>query len=653
MGKSRGWFSVILAAAFLVVLATSPFLFQSQTTPSWVQAAQRESPIPLSSAPAPLADVQLSRTATPANPFDAPASLPNLDSIRMAALVAAEDLRLRTLLHHVNRLIVPEVIPVRGGLPTLVLPGPGSYTITDLVNAGAAAPLVRDGGYLIVDSVLVASGATLKLGGPGTPNLLLESSTAGFASLVTWGGTLSLAGESASVPMAVMGWDRTRNQVATDSGYGRPYIRAVGGQLDLKFVNASSLGFWSGRTGGVAWTGISSRVSTGSAVSSRFTGNTYGAFVSRSSKVQFTDDLFEANELDGLRLHRNAIGSTVTASAAVRNGGNGFVVSRGATGAVLKGNLALRNQGNGFLLNGQPLVTGASPPGRQAVVSIGTVVQDGEADGNGRTGILVEGGAGTLISNNIVCSPVTGIAIRAGATVTSVIGNEVRCGGRIALSIGPAVTGTTVSGNLLSSARIGLLIRNSAGVRVLNNRITGMSIFGISVRGLSPGVVGSDNFISGRGFRPVDIRGGANAPLLTTTDVSAWQHRSQVTLASYLRFHPILSTWLVILFLTFMLTVIARFSRWTPSPYDYTFTWQRATHHGNGVRAAESSAAMLADTSVVASVAGAATDTPNGALLPNIGDAPAVEGKRVLAHGATRRRGSPPSVVPVVGPIDG
>jgi hypothetical protein len=580
--RPKGLIANALAWAFLVGLATAPFAFQGTVTPPWVQSAQRTAPVPLGPAPEGLPRLNLSAVATPVDPDLPPASLPNLDSAHMAALVAGEDLRLRTLLHHTNRMIMPEVIPSRGGLPTLVLPGPSSYTLDDLNKAGATVPQAEAGTYLLADSVLVAPGATLKLGGVGLKTLLMDSSASGFASLVTWGGTLVLAGDSAAAPLAITGWDRTIHQPAIDSGYGRPYIRAVGGDLQLKYVTATSLGFWSGRTGGVAWTGISSRASTGSAVSSRFLGNTYGAFVSRASQVQFSDDLFESNELDGLRLHRNALNSSVTGSSAVRNGGNGFVVSRGSTGDVLKGDLALGNRGNGILINGRPLVTGASPSGGSMTSSIGTQVLDSETTGNGRTGILVEGGSGTVIARNIVCGPMTGIAIRGGASDTTVAGNEVRCGGRIAVSVGPEVTGTTISGNLLSNARIGLLVRNSPGVRIMSNRITGVSVFGISVRGASPGVVGNDNTIAGKGFQPIDTRGGASPPLLTRSDVGAWQHRSSLTLVGYLRYHPILTTWFVILVLAALATLLARSRRPAPRPYAFTAAWTTAGLNGNG-----------------------------------------------------------------------
>ncbi|HYR13289.1 MAG TPA: right-handed parallel beta-helix repeat-containing protein, partial [Mycobacterium sp.] len=487
----------------------------------------------------------------------------------------------------------------RAGPPTLVLPGPASYGITDLLAAGAALP-IAEGGFLLVDSVLVAPGATLKLGGTDVPRLLMNSSTEGFTSLVTWGGTLILIGADITAPLEIVGWDHATGQPAADRGYGRPYIRAVGGRMELAYVRASNLGFWSGRTGGVAWTGISGKPSTGSAVFSRFIGNTYGTFASRASYLVFTDDLFEGNELDGLRLHRNAIESTVANSTSARNGGNGFVVSRGATGNVIRGALAVNNRGNGFLVNGLPLVSGASPSGGQAAASIGTIVQDSDAEGNGRTGILIEGGAGTIIRRNIVCGTVTGIAVRAGASDTMLVGNEVRCGGRVAMSIGPSVVGTTVAGNTLNAARIGLLIRNSPGVRIMNNHITNVSVFGISVRGVSPGVVGNDNIIAGRGFQPIDTRGGAASPTITTTDLSGWQHRSSLSMVESLRYHPLLVTWLAVAVFVVVSSVLIRFRRRPARPYYYTVPWRPTAPPTNGHAHPTEPAASIAATVLVA-----------------------------------------------------
>jgi hypothetical protein len=614
--------SIALSLLILVAAAATPFVLQSHSAPAWAQAARRASPVQLVNPGPSLRPVALSAVATPIQPGDAPATQPQLDSIREAGLVAAEDLRLRTLLHHIGRLTYPTVVPpsqqydaangvMRAGTPTLVLPGPATYSLSDLQAAGAVLPLAQTG-FLLVDGVLVANGATLNLGGPDLPRLLMDSSNQGFTSLVTWGGTITLAGDGASAPLVVTGWDRSTNQPAADRGYGRPYIRAVGGKLTVRYTNVSNLGFWSGRTGGVAWTGISSKASTGGATSSRFVGDTYGAFVSRSTNVQFTDDLFESNELDGIRLHRNAVNSTVTSSAAVRNGGNGFVVSRGATGNHLYGDLALNNRGNGFLLDGLPLVSGASPSGENAAASVGTDLRDSQADANGRTGVLVEGGTGTIVLGNLVCAAVTGIAVRAGASDTMIVGNQVDCGGRVALSIGPAVTGTTVEGNTLNAARIGILIRNSPGVRIMNNHITGITVFGISVRGVSPGVVGNDNVISGRGFQPVDTRGGAGAPTFESTDTSGWQHRTSLSFFAALRYHPLLATWLVIVVFVVISSILVRLRRRPERPYYYTVPWRPTTQFSNGTVHAES-LSPLADTAIVA----AANHASHGVAEPD------------------------------------
>ncbi len=576
--ERRGWIAVFLALVFLVGLAAAPWAYRHASSPPWVAAAAQAVPFSLTQPGIQLRPVKIAPVAQPVRPQDAAPVLPSLDSTQMAALVSAEDQRLRTLVHHSNRITAPAVVSLRVGPPTLVLPGPGSYTIADLQDTGAVVAQQKPGVFLLVDNVLVTRGATLKLGGSGITTLLMDSSPSGFTSLVTWGGSLNLAGDSAQSPLNIVGWDEVKNAPATVGAYGRPYIRAAGGRLDVKYVRASSLGFWSGRTGGVAWTGISSRVSTGSATASVFESNIYGAFLTRTDHVTFTDVLFEGNGLDGLRIHRNSASTTVTGSVSARNGGNGFVVSRGATGTTLRSDIAIHNSGNGFLMNGQPLVNGAGPSGGGSVASTGTVLELSESVDNAHTAILVEGGVETVIRDNIVSGPITGIAVRAGASGTIVAGNDVRSAGRIALSIGPGVTGTTVAANNLNSARIGILIRNSAGVRIMYNRVSRVGLFAISVRGNSPGVVGNDNVLAGKGFNAIDVRSGAQAPVMTTTDLSGWQRRSSLGVIGYLRYHPILTTWLAILVLVVVFSIIAKVRRRESHPYRYGVPWTPAGH---------------------------------------------------------------------------
>ena len=108
---------------------------------------------------------------------------------------------------------------------------------------------------LLLDNVFVSANARLNLGGPNLRALYMDSSASGFTSIVGWGGDLYFEGTPRQ-PMTIMGWDRTTNSPAPDAGSGRSYIRDVGGRMILTDVRASALGFWSGRTGGVAWTGL-------------------------------------------------------------------------------------------------------------------------------------------------------------------------------------------------------------------------------------------------------------------------------------------------------------------------------------------------------------------------------------------------------------
>jgi hypothetical protein len=578
MARLRGYPAAFGALLVIGGLASLPWLTSANVTPPWAVSAQKTAPVELPAVAAPLQAVSLSSVAEPVLPANAPAPAPSGDSTHMAALVAAEDTRLRLLLHQASRSVGDTVVPLVGALPTLILrANPQGYTIADLEAAGAATPLSDGSGYLLVDSVLVAPGANLTLGGNGMSTLLMSSGKSGFTSIVDWGGTLTLTGDPiTNAPFSIVGWNIDSRQPASNGNTGRPYIRDVGGKMDMSNVQVSNLGFWSGRTGGVAWTGISSQDASGGAIHSTFTGDTYGAFVDRGSAVTFTGDRFEANQLDGLRLNRYSNNITVSSSSSVRNGGNGFVVGKGAANDVLTGDVALHNAGNGFLLDGRPLVSGASPSGSSSVASSGTVVAKSEAEGNLRSGIVVEGGVGTVVQGNSVSEPTSGIEVRDGASNTWVVGNYVFGGSRVALSVGPGVVGTTINGNTLDQSRIGVIVQASPGVRFMDNVLTRMSIFGISVRGASPGVVGNDNSISGFGLNAVDTRAGAPSVDLVRTSTQDWFRRSQPTVLDYFRYHPMLTAWAAMILIIAFWWMVAHLRRRPALPYKHTVIWEPA-----------------------------------------------------------------------------
>lgn len=571
--NGRGGGAALAGVLIFAALATLPLTFNALDLHILPVAAKSSYGVEMLPAPSNPAPVSLPAVARPVDPQQAPAGLPTMDAAREAAAVSGEDNRIRAMLHHAVRLFQPVVIPVRGSLPTLVLPaGPHAYTAADLVSYGALVMLPGNAG-LLIDNVFVSGNARLALGAPDLRVLYLDNNSGGFASIVAWHGSLSFAGTAAQ-PLTITGWDRVAKAAASDNGGGRSYIREVAGQMTLQHVRVSNLGFWSGRTGGVAWTGVNGTASTGSASDSTFTDDTYGAFISRSQNVSLTSDLFEFNQLDGVHVHRYSLGTVVTRSSSSRNGGNGFLVDRATDGTTLTGDVSEHNALNGYIIDGRPLVNGASASGSSVAPGSGTIVQGGAALDNGRTGILIEGGVQTIVRSDQVCAKITAIAVRYGATNTVLTGNDIRCDPRSGLSLGPVAPGTIASGNTIVHPRIGILIRNSGAVRTDNNVIIGATVFGISARGSVSEVRGVGNVISGTGFRAVDSRADANSPAMYQTNTAGWAHHVNVTFWSYLRFHPLAALWLSITTLVLLAFLWTRRRRLPAHPYPDSTHWQ-------------------------------------------------------------------------------
>ncbi|MGP0024053.1 MAG: right-handed parallel beta-helix repeat-containing protein [Streptosporangiaceae bacterium] len=582
-GPRRSWPAVLAALAFFGLLASTSIILTTLHLHLEPVAAASSHGVPLLTAPRNLPPVALPAVAQPIDPGQPPASLPAVNSAKETAGVAAEDGRIRVLLHDAVRTYQPDVIAYRGALPTLVLPASShAYTAADLVQYGALIMLANKSA-LLLDNIFVSANALLSLGSPTLDALYMDSTSGGFATIVAWGGNLSFTG-TPSQPFTIMGWDRATRSPAADAGDGRSYLREVGGTMTLTDVRASSLGFWSGRTGGVAWTGVSGAASKGGATASTFTDDTYGAFVSRGQGVTFTSDLFEFNELDGLHIHRYSVGSQVTSSSAARNGGNGFLVDRATQNTTLKGDVSEHNAANGYFIDGRPLVSGASASGGSVQPGSGTVLDGSAATGNAHTGILVEGGTGTVIKATQVCATTTAIGVRAGAVNSVLTGNYIGCHPQSGLSVGPAAPGTVISGNSLSDPRVGVLIRGSGPVELDNNRIIGATVFGVTARGAASQVKGVGNVLSGTGFRAVDARADAAPPALSGTDTSGWAHHAEVTFLSYLEFHPLAALWLGILVVVIIAAAWSFRRRLPPHPYPVSTRWRGAAPEAEETR---------------------------------------------------------------------
>ena len=129
------------------------------------------------------------------------------------------------------------------------------YTVADLLVL-APQTFVRepDGAYLLTENIVVQPGATLALSDAGELTIRLASDAERFVSIVNLGGELVTRGTSAA-PVTITSWDRAAGAPDTATEDGRAYVRSVGGRVELEGTSFADLGFWSGRTGGVALTG--------------------------------------------------------------------------------------------------------------------------------------------------------------------------------------------------------------------------------------------------------------------------------------------------------------------------------------------------------------------------------------------------------------
>lgn len=218
----------------------------------------------------PAAGAATAATPDPNGPVAAAPVLDAATAAKESAVLADEDRRLSGIrsvvsvapLHGADWKI-PYRLVTASGYTLVLTQRKAPYTITDLLKL-APQTFVRqaDGSYLLLESLYVDSGAKLNLTAPGGLTLRMASSASGFVSIVSFGGALSMVG-SVQQPLRVTSWDARTAKPDTDPTDGRAYIRAIGGQFTMEHAEATDLGFWSGRTGGISLTGTD-RPNTGS-----------------------------------------------------------------------------------------------------------------------------------------------------------------------------------------------------------------------------------------------------------------------------------------------------------------------------------------------------------------------------------------------------
>jgi parallel beta-helix repeat protein len=516
------------------------------------------------------------KAATRQTPATAPIS--RVDAERQSALVAQEDQRLLTLITSVRPGAGPYLQDL-GGVPTLVLTAGGlSYGLADLERLGAAE-VQPDGAVLLTRHVFVAPGARLTIEAPGT-TLRLRSQQSGFVSLVAWKADLALSGAEGR-PLTVTSWDPGLQRPDPSAIDGRAYVRDVSGGMVVRFVEASDLGFWAGRTSGVAWTGSSTTAATGAAIGSTFRHNHYGAFTSRGEGLTVTDSDFSGNTVDGLLLHRSTAGTTITNSTARNNGRHGFSADHGSELISYAGVTAERNGACGVFFSGAPLSIGQSAGGASLRAYGQVLVSGGVFRGNGKAGVRVVDGQSVDVTDAQVADNTDGIVLAGTAAPTKIAHTTVTGNRRFGISVSAA--SATVTGNDLSGSETAIRVRDAA-VAVTGNSVRRATRHAISVVGAANGSSLERNTIGGRGPSGLDVhRVNTGVTVVESgNDVEGWtQDRDDaVYWSQFIPNHPMLLLWVVLLGAPLFLTLRGRRQRLVPgtSPYLDELRRERAPH---------------------------------------------------------------------------
>ncbi len=566
-------------------------------------------------APSAVADTTNTTVPTPPTITEAQAD-------REAAAVAAEDRRIvmirATAATGAQKGGTEYKSPFRLGTGdgyTLVLTARSApYTVSDLLELAPRTFVVQsDGSYLLMENLYVMRGATLSLSAPGGLKLRMASNAQGYVSIVSFDGAINLTG-TANAHMSITSWDPRTAQPDTDPTDGRAYIRGIGGTFTMSYADVTDLGFWSGRTGGIALTG-QTRPTTGSTTgpttvtgsgtttkgstgggtgggtpkpgctlgsttiisqpagalgdcSTQFnvplpqnisaqidhdtiTGNAFGLFISGATGIVLSDTKVTGSLIAGVVLHRYASQGVIQRVDSSNNAGDGFVISRAAQNIQILASSANYNAGNGFTVNGQPISTGPSASGEPMGAFGNNTLTSDTAQDNSHNGIEVLGGLNIALNNNTIVGNQMGIVIRRAAQKVIVSGNKLTQQNREGISIRDGVQAVTVNNNLIDGAATGVYVRASTA-DIAGNTISNASIHGVTLIGADAGSLVNGNVISGIGPGAIDTHRESGKVGVSGNQTGGWFN----TTAMWVRIKALIRPLTVVWFCIFLMIAI-------------------------------------------------------------------------------------------------
>ncbi|KAA1374815.1 right-handed parallel beta-helix repeat-containing protein [Aeromicrobium fastidiosum] len=463
------------------------------------------------------------------------ASAPAAGDIAQAQLVEDEDARIWKA--------VSLGTSTSGGVRTVVLDRRdvgGAYGLDDLVTLGAAtrtSPSV----VTLDQSVVVRTGARLEIHRPGL-TLRLGGADDSFASIVAWGGSLSLRG-STSKPLTVEGWDTVAGTGDTDVTDGRGYLRAHSGRLDLRDTVLTHLGFWSGRTGGTAVTGTTFDPGRARVRDSRIADDHIGLYLYGTKGVSVARTSITGTDRDGIELDRST-GARLTAVTVDGAGLNGLRAHDHSSKLRIVDARLTGSAGYGITIDGRPRASGPNALGYGVDSATGLTVSRTTVSGNASGGVQVSGTDEVALDGLTVTQDRRPLRLVGRSTSTVVRDSSLTSGRGPVVQVDDGARGVVLRRSTLVGTTSGVDVTSSQ-VEVVDNEITVGRGIAVSVAGARAAGTIRGNTVVGEGPDAFAVPEASGTVTVADNTTTGWRTTHRVL--EWVEHNPFAPLWVAIL----------------------------------------------------------------------------------------------------------
>ncbi|MBB2975494.1 hypothetical protein FHX49_001060 [Microbacterium endophyticum] len=503
----------------------------------WVAATPAASSV-VSDRPSPIPSVSADSGAADAQSVITPDA---------AALVQADDTRLAA----VSRLSPDDPRAVDDFATTVLAARAEPYTLSDLISLGAVRQ-DEASVYTETRDIMVRPGATLTIEAPGA-TLRVQSSSEGSVNLVSWGGDLVLRGSEKS-PLTIIGWDETTEAADNDTTDGRAYVRVRNGTLTAENVTFDHLGYWSGRTGGIAVTATEPGLAHATLTNTQHLSLATGLFLSTVADATVTSATVDSSIRNGITVTGASQDVTLDSITVTEAGRDAIAITRSSsTVAVVDATLTDAAQW-GLRIDGSALASGPNSAGYGTERASGFTVTGTTIVGAGSGGIEANSTDDLTLDDSVVTAEGRALLLTGPAETNSVTNSRFVSTSSEGVALTGSITAATLSGNEISGVAVGALLVD-AHATLSDNSITADLGHAIELSGDARADV-SDNTFSGTGQGAVAVLDTAQAAE-TGNDASEW--RFQLDAITWLNAHPMAWLWGLVLVIPIVgLPLIAR-----------------------------------------------------------------------------------------------